>query len=68
MTQLCLTTYSFPSFTHTHNGDDTLPRLFLICLLSYRTALFALVVILVSVGMGGDREMGDPDVLIDALV
>ena len=26
MTQLCLTTYKFPSFTHTHNGDDTLPR------------------------------------------
>jgi len=26
MTQLCLTTYHFPSFTHTHSGDDTLPR------------------------------------------
>ena len=25
MTQLCLTTYHFPS-DHTHNGDDTLPR------------------------------------------
>ena len=27
MTQLCLTIYHFPSFTH--KGDDTLPRHFL---------------------------------------
>ena len=26
MTQLCLPTYHFPSFTHTHNGDDIFPR------------------------------------------